>query len=47
VEADEIAKRRRQHMIRIAITEAAFEAIKAALPLGGVSFERQRAPTPS
>jgi hypothetical protein len=28
-------------MIRIAITEAAFEAIAATLPLGSVSFERQ------
>jgi hypothetical protein len=29
VEADEIAKRRRQRMIHTAITAAAFEAIKA------------------
>jgi hypothetical protein len=30
-------------MIRIAITEAAFEAIAAKLPLGSVGFERHPA----
>ena len=39
MEVDEIAKRRRQRMIRIAITLAAFEAIAATLPLGSVSYE--------
>jgi FRG domain len=39
VEADEIAKRRRQRMIRIAITVEAFEAIARTLPLGRVGFE--------
>jgi hypothetical protein len=38
VEADEIAKRRRQRTIRIAITEAAFEAICASMPVGGVGY---------
>ena len=39
MEADEIAKRRRQRMIRIAISQAAFDAIAATLPLGSVSYE--------
>ena len=39
MEADEIAKRRRQRMIRIAITQAAFDAIAKTMPLGSVSFE--------
>jgi hypothetical protein len=39
VEADEIAKLRRQRMIRIAISKAAFDAIAATLPLGSVSYE--------
>jgi hypothetical protein len=42
MEADEVAKRRLQRMIRIAITEAAFEAISRTLPLGSVSFEQTR-----
>jgi hypothetical protein len=33
VEADEIAKRRRQRMIRIAISQAAFDAIDVILRL--------------
>jgi hypothetical protein len=32
---------RRQRMIRIAITAAAYEAIAATLPLGSVGFERE------
>jgi hypothetical protein len=36
VEADEIANRRRQRMIRIAITAEAFEAIARTLALGSV-----------
>jgi hypothetical protein len=31
-------------MIRIAITEQAFEAISRTLPLGSVRFEQKRAP---
>jgi hypothetical protein len=41
VEADEIAKRRRQRVIRIAITAAAFEAIARTLPLGSVGYENK------
>jgi hypothetical protein len=36
-----VAKRRRQPMIRIAITEAAFKAITATLPLGSVAYEAE------
>jgi hypothetical protein len=36
VEADEVAKRRRQRMIRIAINAEAFAAIERTLPLGSV-----------
>ena len=39
VEADEIAKRRRQSMIKIAITAAAYDAICATLSLGNVAYE--------
>jgi hypothetical protein len=39
VEADEIAKRRRQRTNRIAITQAACDAIAATLPLGSVSYD--------
>ena len=41
MEADEVAKRRRQSMIRIAITEAGFKAITATLPLGSVAYEAE------
>jgi hypothetical protein len=41
MEADEIAKRRRQRMIRVAITEAAHEAICATLPVSSVAVERE------
>ena len=36
-----MAKRRRQPMIRIAITEAAFKAIPATLPVGSVAYEAE------
>ena len=42
VKADEIAKRRRQRIIRIAITAEAFEAIASTLPLGNVAYETER-----
>ena len=32
-------------MVRIAITEAAFEAIAATLPLGSVGYQRERTAT--
>ena len=41
VEADEVAKRRRPPMIRIAITQAAFEAIARMLTLGSAGYENE------
>jgi hypothetical protein len=35
------SERRRQHMIRIAITQAAFDTIAATLPLGSVGYENE------
>jgi len=39
VEADEIG--RRPAMVRIAITEAAYDAIATTLPLGSMGYEKQ------
>ena len=41
MEASEIAKRRRQRMIRIAITAEAHDAIWATLPVGSVALEAE------
>jgi hypothetical protein len=41
VEADEIAKRRRQRMIRVAITAAAYHAIARTPPVGSVGYKAE------